>query len=393
MKIMLPALAGERGRVAWRVREGDAVKTGDVLLEIDLGFMKVPVEAASDGKVGKVAVQDGAETAGNTAAAMFEPAPEPPGKDAWARIECTFKCRACAFVVPLDEIDLDGAVVCARCGIEQAFEQRLWHSVFDFAHGIADRALGFDRLAIGDETHLTVVAKGGAPSCPACGEAYAITTNADRTRATCGKCKTSIEYVVPAAAIRMTKAALRGVVADAHRASAAVKVEQTASAIAIQCPSCSASLDVPDDAKVVVCKFCNTTSRIPQRVLFKLKGGDTKPAPLWLEFHGASRARKDGERQKTQAEHDARIANIQAAARAHRESSARDKEQERQKHLREEKASRELADAREETRLEAEREERERRRDAADTRKNYMIVFGLIALVFSIVVVGYVLNR
>jgi pyruvate/2-oxoglutarate dehydrogenase complex dihydrolipoamide acyltransferase (E2) component len=393
MKIMLPALAGERGRVAWRARQGDAVKAGDVVLEIDLGFMKVPVAAPTDGKVGKTVVEDGAETSGSTTAAAFEPAPEPPGKDAWARIECTFKCRACAFVVPLDEVDLDGAVVCARCGLEQAFEQRLWHSVFDFAHGIADRALDHDRLAIGDETHLTVVAKGGTPSCATCNGTLAITTNADRTTAACPRCGTSIEYVVPAAAIRMTKAALRGVVADAHRASAAVKVEQTASAIAIQCPSCSASLDVPDDAKVVVvCKFCKATSRIPQRILFKLKGGDTTPAPIWLEFHGPSRARKDGARQKEQAEHDARIASIQAAARAHRESTARDHKKRDEDRRREEKAAREAAEASEEKQRNAEREARETRRDAEE-RKNYAIVFGLIAVVLTIAIIAYLASR
>ncbi len=52
----------------------------------------------------------------------------PPRDDGavWVCAECTFRCRSCGFAVPLNHLDMDGAVLCVRCGIEQAFEVVRW---------------------------------------------------------------------------------------------------------------------------------------------------------------------------------------------------------------------------------------------------------------------------
>src|SRR6476659_8550579 len=61
-EILMPALSPtmEEGTLAkWHVREGDAVKTGDVIAEIETDKATMEVEAIDDGTLGKILVPEG----------------------------------------------------------------------------------------------------------------------------------------------------------------------------------------------------------------------------------------------------------------------------------------------------------------------------------------------
>ncbi len=60
----MPALSPtmEEGKlVKWLVREGDRVRAGDVIAEIETDKATMEVEAAEDGKLGKILVAEGTE--------------------------------------------------------------------------------------------------------------------------------------------------------------------------------------------------------------------------------------------------------------------------------------------------------------------------------------------
>ena len=62
--VLMPALSPtmEEGKLAkWLVREGDAVRAGDVIAEIETDKATMEVEAADDGRLGKILVPEGTE--------------------------------------------------------------------------------------------------------------------------------------------------------------------------------------------------------------------------------------------------------------------------------------------------------------------------------------------
>jgi pyruvate/2-oxoglutarate dehydrogenase complex dihydrolipoamide acyltransferase (E2) component len=62
--ILMPALSPtmEEGTLAkWHVREGDEVKAGDILAEIETDKATMEFEAIDDGRIGKILVGEGAE--------------------------------------------------------------------------------------------------------------------------------------------------------------------------------------------------------------------------------------------------------------------------------------------------------------------------------------------
>ncbi|MDZ4323255.1 MAG: pyruvate dehydrogenase complex dihydrolipoamide acetyltransferase [Alphaproteobacteria bacterium] len=64
IEILMPALSPtmtEGNLVKWHKREGDAVKAGDVLAEIETDKATMEVEAVDEGKVGKIIVPEGTE--------------------------------------------------------------------------------------------------------------------------------------------------------------------------------------------------------------------------------------------------------------------------------------------------------------------------------------------
>src|SRR2546430_7511578 len=63
-QILMPAVSPpmEEGQLAkWHVREGDAVKAGDILAEIETDKATMEFEAIDEGRIGKILIPEGAE--------------------------------------------------------------------------------------------------------------------------------------------------------------------------------------------------------------------------------------------------------------------------------------------------------------------------------------------
>src|SRR4029077_8166082 len=63
-QILMPALSPtmEEGKLAkWDVKEGDAVKAGDILAEIETDKATMEFEAIDEGRIGKILIPEGAE--------------------------------------------------------------------------------------------------------------------------------------------------------------------------------------------------------------------------------------------------------------------------------------------------------------------------------------------
>src|SRR5437667_614887 len=64
INILMPALSPTmtEGKLAkWHVKEGDAVKSGQVICEIETDKATMEVEAVDEGKIGKIVVPEGTE--------------------------------------------------------------------------------------------------------------------------------------------------------------------------------------------------------------------------------------------------------------------------------------------------------------------------------------------
>src|SRR5436190_21261483 len=75
IQVLMPALSPtmEKGNLSkWLKKEGDAVKSGDVIAEIETDKATMEVEAADEGTLGKILVPEGTEdVAVNTPIAMI----------------------------------------------------------------------------------------------------------------------------------------------------------------------------------------------------------------------------------------------------------------------------------------------------------------------------------
>src|SRR6202453_5131045 len=63
-QILMPALSltMEEGKLArWLVKEGDKVKSGDILAEIETDKATMEFEAVDEGRIGKILVPEGSE--------------------------------------------------------------------------------------------------------------------------------------------------------------------------------------------------------------------------------------------------------------------------------------------------------------------------------------------
>src|SRR6201985_1798635 len=63
-QILMPALSPtmEEGKLSkWLVKEGDTVKSGDILAEIETDKATMEFEAVDEGKIGKILVEEGTE--------------------------------------------------------------------------------------------------------------------------------------------------------------------------------------------------------------------------------------------------------------------------------------------------------------------------------------------
>jgi hypothetical protein len=303
--------------------------------------------------------------------------PRPAG-EAWVCLECSFRCRACGFLVPLNHLDMDGGVLCARCGLDQAFDVSAWQRALRQAHAITDTfgqhahgaeedvaRLGEKRCSvkrtIDGGSGFEVVISPGCPLCSRCHAPLRVTAAASgETTAACAACATSESYVLPAAARKMMHGALKGVIAVEHRADrsadrAAVHVNQTPGAIAIACPTCSAPLPASAESKFVTCTYCKTVSRIPEHTWFALSGREPAGESIWLLFQGESQERAAFERA--------------AQKHAHKLEVRAEGEQAREARMRAEREGRELAERERHTADERARSEDEAAQEAERARR------------------------
>src|SRR3954468_615320 len=86
ISVVMPALemAQETGKlVSWRKKEGDTVKKGELLLEVETDKAVVEIEAAGDGVLGGVTAQAGSVVpVGQTIAWLLKPGEQPPAATA-----------------------------------------------------------------------------------------------------------------------------------------------------------------------------------------------------------------------------------------------------------------------------------------------------------------------
>src|SRR5580765_5509867 len=86
ISVVMPALemAQETGKlVSWKKKEGDSVKKGELLLEVETDKAVVEIEAAGDGILGGITAQPGAVVpVGQTIAWLLKPGEKPPAQTA-----------------------------------------------------------------------------------------------------------------------------------------------------------------------------------------------------------------------------------------------------------------------------------------------------------------------
>src|ERR1700731_1607928 len=78
INILMPALSPtmEKGNLSkWLKKEGDAVKTGDVIAEIETDKATMEYEAVDDGAMAKIVVQEGEDPKAAAAASAAAKAP------------------------------------------------------------------------------------------------------------------------------------------------------------------------------------------------------------------------------------------------------------------------------------------------------------------------------
>ena len=276
---------------------------------------------------------------------------------------------------------MDGAVVCGKCGAEQAFDVKGWHDAFDLAHSTADYGpgnQGWGKATVDTGNMFTILTVAGHPLCETCHGLLGFTVgDAHKVDVSCGACKTAVSYITPERAVKMTHGALRAVISPEHRADHnEVKVVETGAAVAVHCPQCEAPLDASAGTKFVHCKYCNTTSRIPDDIWFRVNGNEPKPIPIWLAFSGMSPERRLEIKKKTDAERaaarDRQIsAEKQARALKHaQEESAREEKIAHQKQLDEESAAKDKAI-----------------KEAKEKKQAILVVFGIVVVSIIVAVI------
>ncbi len=250
----------------------------------------------------------------------------------WVAISCTFQCRSCSFAAPLDQLDIDGTVECAYCGLRQRFDPTTWTDALEFAHAVGDLAgpepegrqpdpgvwIGTDNpyRDVGDAStfselrqtgmhmvdgmtiprSLQIKASPGFPVCKKCRVPLILQVTGDGSvRTSCSTCSETGSYALPERA-RSFGESLVAVVADEHRVdrkSATESAPNEASVSALVCPSCGAPLDLHGSDRTIKCQFCSTFCRVPGRYLVRAGQDKIDPEVWWMLFTGRSARRRE----------------------------------------------------------------------------------------------------
>ena len=235
-------------------------------------------------------------------------------------VRCRFQCRGCGHMAPLDQLDVDGTVRCARCGLEQAFDVESWEETLAFAHAVGDlagpepegrfpdphfsialqnpyRAIGVTQIW---DTHaLTGEVQRGAAVLQ---RSLEVRAHPGRPLCTCGApldlrrlSVDSVESVCAACGRRNTSRLDRraGGLNHALRATfSAMSAPPDATrgltgSLGFSCPGCGAPLRVSPGDALATCPFCKLSSRVSVGATGGT-GEDRPPAVWWLVFEGAS---------------------------------------------------------------------------------------------------------
>lgn len=256
-------------------------------------------------------------------------APNPKGPY-WVAMRASFQCRSCAFLSPLDHIDVDGEVQCSECGLRQRFDVDAWLEGLAQAHAMGDLAgpapegrnphptiwIGGDNpfAEIGDaKTYASHKQSGmsasegvpiprsliidmapGFPVCRRCAVPLQVGFRAaDQPATQCPRCGETASYALPEAA-KQRCGGLVAAIAEEHRTDRkAVRMEAAAGGVvALHCPDCGAPItQVGTD--VVQCPFCRCVARIPVRAQARPTSGKREPVWFWLLFEGPSAMRRN----------------------------------------------------------------------------------------------------
>lgn len=272
-------------------------------------------------------------------------APERSDDRFWVRLRCRFRCRSCGRWTPLGYLDADGVVQCARCGMEQAYDVDVWRQGLEAAHAVGDlhgpdpegrrpgkvsiagrnphADIGRSATCFESEQSGIVMASGvvqtrslhleAAPGHPLCAKCkaplQAHVDDAGGLVTECGRCTERATYALPAST-RALHDGFDGAIAAEYRTDrqdVRVRSSSQGGAIALECPNCSAALEVDGKSPIVTCEYCHTQCRIPSRTLAAI-GQEAAAQPWWVLLRGPSEARGDLERQAEQEVHQRQIA-------------------------------------------------------------------------------------
>lgn len=244
----------------------------------------------------------------------------------WVAVRCSFQCRSCHFLSPLDELDVDGSVECAQCAMHQRFDVEAWREALMFAHGVGDLAfpppegrhphphvwIGSDNphirigytevfgehrqssthVNMGLTVHRSLFIQGGPgyPVCNKCTGPLRITIKGDRTNARCDGCGEQASYQLPHGAKQYCDT-IDGVVALSHRMDKPLaKIDTHGGTHTLKCGQCGGDLPVTKD-RVVECAYCNATNLVPTRARARDPGAQIVPEVWWMAFRGPSQQR------------------------------------------------------------------------------------------------------
>ena len=249
----------------------------------------------------------------------------------WVAVRCSFQCRSCGFAAPLDQLDIDGSVECAYCGLRQRFEPSTWTEALEFAHAVGDLAgpgsegrfpdpglwIGpvnpfrdtGETLTFSDFSQagfeisggmtipksLQIQAAPGFPVCARCRVTLGVVVSGEgRVATSCSSCSETATYALPDRA-RSFGEALIAVVAQEHRVNRVQATEMAPSETgvsALVCPNCGAPLSLHGGDRTIKCQFCSAFCRVPGRVLVRSGQDKIEPEIWWMLFNGPSRKRR-----------------------------------------------------------------------------------------------------
>lgn len=266
--------------------------------------------------------------------------PPEPGRRFWVAVRCQFQCRVCGHESPLNHLDMDGSVMCLRCGTSQVFEVDSWKEGLAHSHAVGDlagpdpegrfanrnvsiaevnpfRHIGNRKVSASSQQSEIVIAGGAirsrslqvdaSPGHPLCGKCRAplTVTGVDEGALSvrCRSCGDHAEYEIPAPALSMCRG-LRGVLADEHRrGSREARFERSDAGVEVlRCPNCGAGLSVSGASSIVDCGHCHVSLRIAPESLHRLGNLEARPLVWWLLFEGPSNQRRALERKLRQAQ-------------------------------------------------------------------------------------------